>query len=167
MICCNSCSDTVRGGQRVDSPRSQGGVDWIIKAIYSPQWQQQPRATNELIYHPTAHRSVKDWAKTNPHPGGKMLQQHFQQHQCKPDPRCGSWTEVSVVLAGPRREGCTVKTGMLTLSCHCHAVHKVPWRSVTTHSSHLVEHVPVTLRVAVVRRHSPPAICPWYYGRMQ
>lgn len=81
--------------------------------------------------------------------------------------RCGSWTEVSLVLAGLHREGRTVKTGMLTLSCHCHAVHKVPWRSVTTHSSHLVEHVPVTLRVAVVRRHSPPAICPWYCSRMR
>lgn len=75
---------------------------------------------------------------------------------------CGSWTEVLVVLAGLHGEGCTVKTGMLMLSCHCHAVHKVPWRSVTKHSSHLVEHVP-----AVVRRHSPPAICRRYYSRMR
>lgn len=75
---------------------------------------------------------------------------------------CGSWTEVSVVSAGLHREGCRVKTGMLMLSCHCHAVHKVPWRTVTKHFSHLVEHVP-----AVVRRHSPPAICRWYYSRMR
>ena len=30
----------------------------------------------------------------------------------------------------------SVKTGMLMLSCHRHAAHKVPWRSVTAHSSH-------------------------------
>lgn len=154
-------------GRRVDSLCSQGGLDWIIKTIYRPQWQQQPQATHELIYHPTAHRTEAYFFKTKPRPDGKMSQRHFQRHQYKSLPWCGSWTEVSVVLAGLHREGCTVKTGMLTLSCHCHAVHKVPWRSVTTHSSHLVEHVPVTLRVAVVRWYSPPVICPWYYSHMQ
>lgn len=41
-----------------------------------------------------------------------------------------------LVLAGARREACAVKSGMLTLSCHRHAVHKVPGRTVTKHSAH-------------------------------
>lgn len=48
-----------------------------------------------------------------------------------------------------------MRTGMLMLSRHCHAVHKVPGRSVTTRSSHLVERVPVMHWVAMLRRLAP------------
>lgn len=53
--------------------------------------------------------------------------------------------KVWVVLAGRHRVGSTVKTGTLTRSC---CVHKVSCRSVTKHSSHLAEHVPVTFWVS-------------------
>lgn len=148
MMWCNS-SDTVGGEQRVDSQCRQGGVDWIIKAIYIPQWQKQPQATNELIYRPTGAPEVS-FFKTGQEKKIYFLMVKYCSNTSSSNSISlfWSWTAVWVVLAGLHREERAVKTGMLTLSCHCHAVHKVPRRSVTTHSSHLVEHVPVHSQTA-------------------
>lgn len=168
MIWCNSSSDTVCGGQRVDSQHSQGGVDWIMKGIYSLQWQQQHQETNELIYHPTAHlkhhQTSQDWQRLNLHPDGKRLSAAsgldfpvVWKLNCsvislgRPCPERGALWKLA----------CWRFHATVTLFTRCPG--GVSQRILLT----LVVHVPVTLRVAVVRRHSPPAICPWYYSRMR
>lgn len=82
----------------------------------------------------------QDWQmqKTKPHPDGERL----SAAAVLDFPVVWKLNCSVVVLAGLHREGCTVKTGMLTLSCHCHTVHKVPRRSVTTHSSHFTRACP-------------------------